>query len=103
VLSALALVWSTPLPVMIFVAATGLCFSGIFSLILAEAGERYPQFAGTVFGGVMAVGGVGGACFPWVIGALAETSVGWRGALVLVPVLAAGIAALMPLLAKPRR
>jgi FHS family glucose/mannose:H+ symporter-like MFS transporter len=103
ILSALALVWPAPLPVITFVAATGLCFSGIFSLILAEAGERYGQFAGTVFGGVMAVGGVGGACFPWVIGVLAETSVGWRGGLVLVPVLAAGIAALMPLLARPRR
>jgi hypothetical protein len=38
-----------------------------------------------------------------VIGVLAETTAGWRGGLVLVPVLAAGIAALMPLLARPRR
>lgn len=98
--AALALAWSAPLPVLGFVAATGLCFSGIFSLILAEAGERFPRSAGTVFGGVMAAGGIGGACFPWVVGALAGTAAGWRGGLVLIPVLAAGIAAVMGRLGK---
>lgn len=100
--SSLALAWPAPLPVLAFVAATGLCFSGIFSLILAEAGERYPRSAGTVFGGVMAAGGIGGACFPWAVGALAGTSAGWRGGLGLIPVLAAGIAGVMVLLGKPR-
>ena len=50
VAAALALVWTTPLAVLGFVGVTGLCFSGIFGLILAEAGERYPRFAGTTFG-----------------------------------------------------
>ena len=93
--SALALAPRAPLPVMVFVAATGLCFSGIFSLLLAEAGERYPRIAGTVFGGVIAVGGIGGALFPWMVGALAETSMGWRGGLALIPLLAAGIAGML--------
>ena len=84
--AALALVWTAPLTVMAFVALTGLCFSGIFGLVLAEAGARYPKAAGTVFGGVVAAGGVGGAAMPWAVGALTETAWGWRGALALVPV-----------------
>ena len=91
--SALALVRPLPLPTIGFVALTGLCLSGIFSLILTEAGRRYPQLAGTVFGGVLAFAGVGGALFPWVIGVLAATPLGWRGALLLIPVLGVGIAA----------
>ena len=82
----LALVWTTPLTVMAFVTLTGLCFSGIFGLVLAEAGDRFPRASGTVFGGVVAAGGVGGAAMPWAIGALTETVWGWRGALALVPV-----------------
>jgi FHS family glucose/mannose:H+ symporter-like MFS transporter len=94
VASALTLLWSAPAPVMLFVALTGLCFSGIFSLILADAGARYPRLAGTVFGGVIAVGGIGGALFPWVVGMLAETPVGWRGGLALVPLLSGSLSAL---------
>lgn len=86
VFAALALVWTSPATVMTFVACTGLCFSGIFGLILADAGERYPRAAGTVLGGVVAAGGVGGAAMPWAVGALTETAVGGRGALALVPV-----------------
>ncbi len=93
--STLALLWTSPLVVLGFVAVTGLCFSGIFSLILAEAGERYPQNAGTVFGGVIAVGGLGGVVVPWSVGALAATSLGWQGALGLVPVAALGVGAVM--------
>jgi len=90
--AALALVWATPLTTMAFVAWTGLCFSGIFGLVLAEAGERYPRAAGTVFGGVVAAGGVGGAVMPWAVGALADAPWGWRGALALVPLAAALLA-----------
>lgn len=97
--SALALPWSSPLTVMVFVALTGLCFSGIFALILAEAGDRYPNYAGTAFGGVIAVGGLGGAILPWAVGALAGTSLGWHSALALVPLCSLGVAATMlPLL-----
>lgn len=83
--SALALVWVSPLLVMTFVAWTGLCFSGIFGLVISEAGERFPRASGAVFGGVVAAGGVGGAIMPWAVGALTETAWGWRGALALVP------------------
>ena len=73
---------------LIGVLATGLFFSGIFGLVLAEAGERYPYSAGTVFGGIVAAGGVGGAVVPWAIGTLTMSAGGWRGALALVPVAA---------------
>ena len=41
--AALALLLPTLLPVLVCVALTGLCIAGIFSLVLAEAGERFPR------------------------------------------------------------
>ena len=76
-----------------FVALTGLCFGGIFSLILSEAGESFPQATGTVFGGVVAMSGVGTAVIPWAIGTLAVTALDWRGALSLVALCAFAVAA----------
>lgn len=92
--AALSLCWSSPLVVLFFVTCTGLCFSGIFGLILGETGERYPHVTGTVFGAVVAAGGVGGAVIPWTVGALAGTDIGWRGALVVIPLAAAFLACL---------
>ncbi len=74
---------------------TGLCFSGIFGLVLAEAGNRFPSAAGTVFGGVVAAGGAGGAAVPWAIGALTGTAWGWHGALALVPASALALGGLL--------
>lgn len=92
--AALSLVWTAPAVVLFFVACTGLCFSGVFGLILAEAGNRFPGVAGTVFGAVVAAGGVGGAVVPWLVGAGAGTGLGWRGALLLIPLAAACLAGL---------
>ena len=92
--SGLALVWTSPVPVLICVAFSGLFLSGIFSLALAETGERFPAVAGTAFGGVVAAGGLGGAVIPWVVGALAGTRLDWRGALTLVPICLCGSLAL---------
>ena len=83
--SALTLVWTGRGAALAMVGVVGLCFSGIFGLILAEAGERFPRFVGTTFGAVVAAGGIGGAALPWAVGALAGTGAGWRGALLLVP------------------
>ena len=83
--SGAALLFSSVGPVLLCIFGTGLCFSGIFGLVLAEAGNRYPRSAGTVFGGVVAAGGVGGAVVPWAVGALTGTAWGWHGALFLVP------------------
>lgn len=84
--SGAALLFSSTGPVLVCIFGTGLCFSGIFGLVLAETGNRYSNAAGTVFGGVVAAGGVGGAVVPWAIGALTLTAWGWRGALALIPV-----------------
>jgi FHS family glucose/mannose:H+ symporter-like MFS transporter len=87
----LALLPRAPLPVALCVGLAGLCFSGIFSLVLSEAAERFPSVAGTAFGGVVAAGGLGGAVVPWIVGALAGTSLDWRGALALVPACLIGV------------
>jgi FHS family glucose/mannose:H+ symporter-like MFS transporter len=92
--SAFTLLPLPPLAVACFVAWTGLAFSGIFGLILAEAGERYSTQTGTAFGGIVAAGGIGGAVVPWAIGALVDTSAGWRGALLLVPATMVALAGL---------
>lgn len=81
---------------------TGLCFSGIFGLVLSEAGNRFPRSAGTVFGGVVAAGGAGGAAVPWAVGALTGTAWGWRGALALVPAAALALGVLLLFLEKRR-
>ena len=87
-----ALAFPAPMPTMAFVTLTGLCFGGIFSLILAEAAERYPYATGTAFGGVVAISGIGTAIIPWAIGTLAGTPLDWRGSLCLVPLCAFAVA-----------
>jgi fucose permease len=88
-----ALAVPQPVPTAAFVVLTGLCFGGVFSNILAEAAARYPASTGTVFGGVVAVSGIGTALVPWAVGALAGTALDWRGALCLIPLCAFAIAA----------
>ncbi|MDX1934147.1 MAG: MFS transporter [Capsulimonadales bacterium] len=88
------LLTDTPVTVTVCVVGVGLCFSGIFGLILAEAGERYPAVSGSAFGGIMASGGVGGALLPWLVGIAATLPFGWRGALLLVPIASLGVALL---------
>ena len=82
------------------VLGTGLFFSGIFGLILAEAGDRFPQSAGIVFGCVVAAGGIGGAVVPWAIGALTSLSWGWSGAMALIPAAALLLAVILLSLAR---
>lgn len=51
-------------------ALAGLSFAAVFPTTLGIAGDRYPQFSGTVFGLLFSVGLLGGMCFPWAIGHL---------------------------------
>ncbi len=50
----------------------GLSFAAIFPTILAEAGERYAEFSGTVFGMLFAMALVGGMTVPWAAGHVAQ-------------------------------
>ncbi len=88
-----------PLFVMLFVALTGLCFGGIFSTILVEAGDRYHSRSvlGTVVGGISAASNAGTATIPWGVGALAASCGAWRPGLCLVPASALLSAGLMGL------
>ncbi len=97
VCAGLTLLPNVPGLVLLGVLGTGLFFSGIFGLILAESGERFPRSSGTVFGAVVAAGGVGGAGVPWAIGELTGPW-GWHGALALVPAAAAILAVLLLIL-----
>jgi fucose permease len=90
--ASLTLFGTAPTTVMFWVLSTGLCFGGIYSVILAEGTERFPSVAGTVLGAIAAAGNIGVALFPWVIGALVAFGVDWRLALSLPPLCAAGVA-----------
>ena len=96
--AALATVWTVPWVVIFFVAWTGLCFSGIFGSILAEAGALFPAMSGSAFGGITASGGVGAAIVPWLVALLAGTALHWRGALLLITAASAGCAVVLFLL-----
>jgi fucose permease len=56
------------------IAATvaGLGIAGVFSVTMAEAGNRYPGRAGTMFAALLAAGQVGGIVIPWSVGRIAE-------------------------------
>jgi FHS family glucose/mannose:H+ symporter-like MFS transporter len=53
-------------------ALTGLFFSGLFPVIVSLAGRFPVRHTGLVFSVILAGGGVGGACFPFFVGWLAE-------------------------------
>ena len=80
----IALAAPTPSFAAAGVAFTGFLLAGVLIIHFTETGNRFPDSAGAIFGGVVASGGIGAAILPWIISALAETSLGWRGALALL-------------------
>jgi fucose permease len=56
----------------VLVGVAGLFYSGIFSTVLAYAGNAYPRYSGTVFGLIMAAGAAGAMAGPWALGIIAE-------------------------------
>ncbi len=96
----LATLWTSPSIVIACVAWTGLCFSGVFGLILAEAGARYSRLAGSAFGGIVASGGIGGAIIPWTMAMISGTTLHWRGALLLIPAAITGVAIVLWLVSR---
>jgi FHS family glucose/mannose:H+ symporter-like MFS transporter len=99
VASAVTLFLPTPGAILVGVACTGLCFSGVFSVLLADGGNRYPETAGTSLGLIVATSGAGAAVLPWLVGTLQDAGFSWSASLVVVPVAALLIAllALIPL------
>ncbi len=71
---------------MLFVFQTGLCFGGIYSTILVEAGNRFPGNLGSAIGGIAAASSAGTSTIPWLVGALSIGSMGWRVALMVIPI-----------------
>lgn len=58
-------------------AIAGVGISGVFSVVMADAGTRYSGRAGTMFGALLAAGQIGGMLIPWIVGAVAgRTSLG---------------------------
>ncbi len=100
--ASLTLLWHNPYVVLGFVIVTGLCFAGIFILMSAEASERYVHSLGAIFGCIVACGGLGTSLIPWAVGAVASTSAGWSGGLMLVPLAALGVALCAVLLARQK-
>ena len=68
-----ATVAAPTLPVaVIALTAVGVAIANIFPAAIAIAGEEYPHAVGTVTGALIAMGGLGGAVFPWLVGIVAE-------------------------------
>jgi fucose permease len=55
----------------------GLCYATILPTTLAMVGDRFSQYAGTIFGTLLAIGLVGSMSFPWITGHVAR-SFGFR-------------------------
>ncbi len=70
---------------------TSVAISGVFPTTLAMVGDRYQRHAGTVFGVVFAVSGLGGMISPALLGLLSESH-GVRVGMV-VPLVGAGVVA----------
>jgi fucose permease len=64
--------------------ALGLGFATIYPTVLAVVGESFPEFTGTAFGVVIAVGLAGGMIAPWLVGRIAQASSLRQGFLVPV-------------------
>ena len=56
------------------VALAGLSFAAIYPTVLAIAGDRYQQMAGTVFGVLFSIAITGAVIFPRLIGWMSQTS-----------------------------
>ncbi|HXH05918.1 MAG TPA: MFS transporter [Vicinamibacterales bacterium] len=83
-------------------ALTGLSFASIYPTTLAMAGDRYPRFAGTLFGLLFSIALVGGMIFPWAIGRLSRHA-GLRVGMVLPIAGALAICALVTIIGRRER
>ena len=74
-----------PLTAGIMLTVVGLSLSGIFPILIALVGNRYPDRIGSGMGLFMASAGIGFMFVPWLIGILADTySLDWGMRILLV-------------------
>jgi fucose permease len=83
-------------------ALTGFCFAGIYPTTLAMAGDRYPRFAGTLFGLLFSIALIGGMIVPWAIGRLSQ-QFGLRVGMLLPVAGAIAICAIVTRIARAER
>ena len=62
----------SPLTMAVVVSLAGLAFAAIYPTVLAMAGDRYQQYAATVFSMLFTLGLSGAMVYPWSIGHLAD-------------------------------
>ncbi len=73
----------------------GLSYSAIYPTTLGMVGDRFPRFAGTVFGVLFSLALIGGMLFPWAAGHIGQ-SIGLRAGLAL-PLLGATVLTILTL------
>lgn len=81
------------LPAAIFLALTGLFFSGIFATTIAIGGNRFPERLGMVSGIIIAFSGAGNVALNAAIGEIAQVTGSIRAGLLFAAVLLFGMAA----------
>jgi FHS family glucose/mannose:H+ symporter-like MFS transporter len=88
-----------PLPAALLLFLAGLAMSGIFPFVMALAGRRYPQYAGTAFGIMLSGCAAGGMLVPFAMGVL-NGAAGFRASIALCAALMLCVAALLVFLNK---
>jgi fucose permease len=90
-----SLVWLTAAAIV-----TSVAISGIFPTTLAMVGDRYQRHAGTVFGLVFTISGLGGMISPVILGHLSQAH-GVRVGMI-VPLAGAGLVAVIAASIRPK-
>jgi fucose permease len=102
-IASLALLLAPSAPVALAaLACCGLGYAAIFPLLMALAGERFPEVTGSIAGLLTASAALAGAALPWVAGVLVQVYDA-RAALVLPPCCAVGILCVLVVLQRERR
>ncbi|HWE63523.1 MAG TPA: MFS transporter [Chloroflexota bacterium] len=91
---------SAPLA-LVALTCCGLGYAAVFPLLMALAGERFPEVSGSVAGLLIAAASFVGAVLPWISGVLVQ-AFDARAALAFTPVCAAGIFCVLLLLRQDR-
>lgn len=77
----------------LFLALTGLCFSGIFPTTLALGANRFPERLGMISGLIIAFSGVGNVALNAAIGEIAQRTHSIRNGMLFAAILLTGMAA----------